>query len=585
MRNRFDLYNIIKGPVKIFISYSHVDKKYCHALHKHLGVFMRGKMISLWYDRCINAGAEWEGQIAKEINEADLILLLISADFVNSNYCWDIELAKALERHSNGDALVIPILVSPIVGLTLTPFQHLNVIPRNKSISEFRSIDSGCIVAAKELEEVILNFSRIKQDSAKNYTWWSIRFEKTPEHFGPERVKQITNKLRELTGDVTITRVQTTGSTCLVFQSKPKSYDIIEEAHTNGQLASMLNDEILALIRPHGARIKISTEIVDKYVDYVVYENYKEPDLLSKKLQFPPFIAGFVFSLDNPISPGFLLYSDQHTSFTQTEIVDLQYRLGRYLNTFLATEQKLHTVDLSPTEEYSGLPKPLRTTEAGRDLLISDLHLKRVTCQLLHPSSSTGADFWQACKENKLMDRKELEQILRLWITPREASLNESVLDDRTVRVDLKGFSLKVECEGDYLTKRENEVKASGSDTLVEIFKEIVLPRVQEQVSAGYAFGLLRQIYSIVIVSWWYRDKFKEYKIPFIDSNNTAPYSVLGVEAEILQLHREYLMLFNYGEWKYVRNDIGGNGHVVEATKKLLVVGGISLTLNSLPHE
>ena len=73
----------------------------------------------------IGAGTEWEGAITKQLEEARVILLLISADFIRSKYCYDVEMARALERHDRREALVVPIILRA-VSLNGTP---LSVLP------------------------------------------------------------------------------------------------------------------------------------------------------------------------------------------------------------------------------------------------------------------------------------------------------------------------------------------------------------------------------------------------------------------------------------------------------------------------
>lgn len=126
MRNQVAILHEEKDPLRIFISYSHFDEKYRNALCKHMKIFERSDIASIWHDRAILPGEEWEGKIDSALNNSDIILLLISSDFVNSKYCWDIELERALQRHSVGEAVVITVLVRPIHGIEHTPFQHLN---------------------------------------------------------------------------------------------------------------------------------------------------------------------------------------------------------------------------------------------------------------------------------------------------------------------------------------------------------------------------------------------------------------------------------------------------------------------------
>src|SRR5437588_8932883 len=100
--------------VEVFISYAHRDKQLVDELKKSLKPLQREKTIDFWYDEEIRPGAAWEQEVDKYMNEADIILLLISPDFMNSDYCYSIEMKRALERHALGEARVIPVLLRPV---------------------------------------------------------------------------------------------------------------------------------------------------------------------------------------------------------------------------------------------------------------------------------------------------------------------------------------------------------------------------------------------------------------------------------------------------------------------------------------
>jgi internalin A len=99
------------SPLHIFYSYSHKDEDHQAELEIHLTLLKRKGLLETWSDRKITPGQEWAGEIDKALERADIILFLISADFIASNYCFDIEMKRALERHNSGDATVIPIIV------------------------------------------------------------------------------------------------------------------------------------------------------------------------------------------------------------------------------------------------------------------------------------------------------------------------------------------------------------------------------------------------------------------------------------------------------------------------------------------
>jgi hypothetical protein len=97
----------------LFFSYSHKDEALRDELEVHLSMLKRQGIIESWHDRRIGAGNEFESEISQELNNADIILLLISPYFLDSDYCYDIEMKRALERHESGDARVIPVILHP----------------------------------------------------------------------------------------------------------------------------------------------------------------------------------------------------------------------------------------------------------------------------------------------------------------------------------------------------------------------------------------------------------------------------------------------------------------------------------------
>jgi hypothetical protein len=115
-------------PLRLFYSYSHKDEELRKELEEHLEPLKRQGYIVGWNDRMIGAGQEWKDQLDKNLEEAQIILLLISPSFLASDYCYDIETRRALERHEKGEATVIPILLRPVdwVG---TPFFRLQGLP------------------------------------------------------------------------------------------------------------------------------------------------------------------------------------------------------------------------------------------------------------------------------------------------------------------------------------------------------------------------------------------------------------------------------------------------------------------------
>lgn len=131
------------NPIELFFSYSHRDEDLMKELVKHLSILKRQGLICAWHDRQITAGTEWEGQIDQHLNSAQVILLLISPDFMASDYCYDIELDRAMERHQNKAARVIPVILRP-VDWKGAPFGKLQSLPKDaKPITSWTNRDEA----------------------------------------------------------------------------------------------------------------------------------------------------------------------------------------------------------------------------------------------------------------------------------------------------------------------------------------------------------------------------------------------------------------------------------------------------------
>ncbi|MBB3697729.1 TIR domain-containing protein [Flammeovirga yaeyamensis] len=98
---------------KIFYSYSHKDEDFREKLENHLVVLRKSGFIEEWHDRRIAPGSNWEEEINENINDSNIILLLVSSNFLASDYCYDTETIRALERHNSKEAIVIPIIIQP----------------------------------------------------------------------------------------------------------------------------------------------------------------------------------------------------------------------------------------------------------------------------------------------------------------------------------------------------------------------------------------------------------------------------------------------------------------------------------------
>lgn len=137
----------------VFFSYSHLDEAMRNELEVHLAPLKRQGAIATWHDRCIIAGDEWGKEIDHYLEIADIILLLISPYFIASDYCYDIEMTRALERHEQGSARVIPVILEPCDWQSM-PFGKLQSVPTNgKPISKFPNQHDGFLEVAQAIRK------------------------------------------------------------------------------------------------------------------------------------------------------------------------------------------------------------------------------------------------------------------------------------------------------------------------------------------------------------------------------------------------------------------------------------------------
>jgi tetratricopeptide (TPR) repeat protein len=144
-----------KEQTLIFYSYASEDKLLQERLEKHLSILKYVYDITSWCSREICAKKDWASEIDSCLEAADIILFLISADFLASGYCYGVEMTRALERHEKGEKCLIPIILRP-VDWKGAPFEKLQVLPKNaKPVTSWRDRDKAFVEIAHGLREVI----------------------------------------------------------------------------------------------------------------------------------------------------------------------------------------------------------------------------------------------------------------------------------------------------------------------------------------------------------------------------------------------------------------------------------------------
>jgi len=137
----------------LFFSYSHKDEDLRNELETHLALLKRQGVISSWHDRRITAGSDFDKIISSELESSQIILLLVSAHFLASDYCYEKEMTRAIEKHEEGSAVVIPVILHPCDWQS-APFGHLRATPTDgKPVSMFANQHEAFAIIAKDVRE------------------------------------------------------------------------------------------------------------------------------------------------------------------------------------------------------------------------------------------------------------------------------------------------------------------------------------------------------------------------------------------------------------------------------------------------
>lgn len=144
-----------KKPIRVFYAYSRDDKRLLKQLRNHLTTFRREGLIEDWHDREIVPGSDWESEISENLEIANIILLLVSSSFLASDYCYNKEMKRALEKHDAGEVTVVPIILRPVVW-DETPFRGIQALPDSgKPVITWRVRDEAWADVAQGLRRTI----------------------------------------------------------------------------------------------------------------------------------------------------------------------------------------------------------------------------------------------------------------------------------------------------------------------------------------------------------------------------------------------------------------------------------------------
>lgn len=147
----------------VFISYSHKDEDFRNDLEDHLSTLRRKGVISVWHDRKILAGDDWKGKIDKNMEKADIVLFLISPSFLASDYCYDIEVKKAIENKESGNCQIISIIIRPCDWHDCD-FSKFQAVPKDGiPISTWKDKDEAWLDAINGIKRHVAEFRPAEQ--------------------------------------------------------------------------------------------------------------------------------------------------------------------------------------------------------------------------------------------------------------------------------------------------------------------------------------------------------------------------------------------------------------------------------------
>lgn len=149
------------GKVKVFISYSSKDVDLMNELLVQLKVLtISDKNVDFWQDGYLEPGLKWDEEIKDKLHSAHIVLMLISAYFLTSDYVWNIEVQNTLERQEKNEVTAIPIILSPCAWMQ-TPIVQFQALPRKgRPITDFPDRNTALLEVVNGVYRVIRNWEQ-----------------------------------------------------------------------------------------------------------------------------------------------------------------------------------------------------------------------------------------------------------------------------------------------------------------------------------------------------------------------------------------------------------------------------------------
>lgn len=174
-----------KKSLKCFISYSHIDMKYKNKLLITLKTLEQLYNIEVWHDGKIVAGQDIDKEVLNTLSCSDIIILLVTPNFLASSYCIDIELKKSIAKMNSGECIVVPVIFQESIITEDHSFYKLNRVPRDgKPINKYRTHLDGCTEATQMIKDMIDKFFPQSKKNGAKKTRRKNNFENIPLTIG-----------------------------------------------------------------------------------------------------------------------------------------------------------------------------------------------------------------------------------------------------------------------------------------------------------------------------------------------------------------------------------------------------------------
>jgi len=148
------------GALRLFISYSKQDEAFVEKLNKHLAPLLRAKKVEVWWDGMLTPGSVWDAEIKHQLAAADIVLFMVSSDFLATEYIDEVEIKAAFERHEKGLVTVVPVILRPCLWRD-TPLKDLTALPaKGEPISKYPDEDSAFLEVVQSLQALIESKSK-----------------------------------------------------------------------------------------------------------------------------------------------------------------------------------------------------------------------------------------------------------------------------------------------------------------------------------------------------------------------------------------------------------------------------------------